>query len=467
MKTQGEIRKWLKFTNRLHSLFFRQSEPLASETLISAGPLNIRLAQDLQRRRIRKIIHSVLPLRFKIGDHYIFDMNNYPSTIQEMSLDLSQCTLLTGSRKPMSQYVSMHKFSLLTRLELLFPLETENALTLLKTIQNPQLLTSLGLYLKNDSPKYDEPDLTPIFDFIVDCPELEKLDLRMTHFTNKLELLSRLHSQSRLKILNLWLYARTDKHLHDLGAVISSVGNLESLDITVDFISDSIYKKTFSEFYQGISQLPGLKKLRLEFTSTHDVKIKPAYSELVNCLDGLSQLEELSFDILDMNLHLEFPSVLKGLNKIAHQLKKFSMDFIGNYFSGNDEIELMDVLVKMKRLRELGISRFSFKQSPESLLKFKEVLEGLEGLKKITWTCFDVSKEGSEVFFDLVRSVLAKRGVEECKFIQNYEMYLNEKKKILFDKILERNPKLQVAEIRASVILNNWYHYPFETCKYS
>jgi len=233
----------------------------------------------------------------------------------------------------------------------------------------------------------------------------------MTHLTHKIGLLSRLSSQYKLRILNLWVLVKIDKHLQDVGAVISNTVNLESLDLTAYFDSDSICQKTFSGFYHGLSQLERLIKLSLNLTSKNIMMIKPAYTELAVCLGGLSQLEELSLDVLDVNLHLDFLSVLEGLNKIAHQLEKFSMNFMGSYFDEKDELGLIDVLEKMKGLRELGIERFSFKQSEKSLLKFKAVLEGYKDLKKIIWKGFESPKEGGDMFFEVMISVLEKKGV--------------------------------------------------------
>lgn len=209
----------------------------------------------------------------------------------------------------------------------------------------------------------------------------------------------------------------------------------------------------------------GLKKLHLQIYGKRDVPMRPVYSELMNCLEGLSQLEEFSLDGFYENLHLEFPSVLQGLSKIAPRLKKFSMDFMGKYFEQKDELGLIELLEKMKGLRELKIQRFSFKHS---LLKFKQVLEGYKHLKKIVWKDFESPKEGSEVFFEMMKVILAKKGIEEVRFIDNQKVAFGEKRKeILFEEIVERNPALKVVEIRSEIFSNNWYNSPFVVEKYT
>jgi len=438
--------------------------------------LNRKLFRDIKQRRIVSLTHSPSPgfpfipaFKYNKGNYYALDMKDYPSSIQGISLNLAKSVIALDDH--VEKLLSMNKFPVLTRLELLFCLELNMASMILKTLPNPQILTSLGLYLRNRFPEYDEQAIIPIFQFIRNnCPGLDKLDLRITHSTEKLGLLN---FQNKLRVLNLWIPVKTEKHLKDLGRFILAAKNLESLDLTIDFDANcDLSKENLDEFYKVIGQLSQLKKLYLNFSPADNHFTRKDYLQyheasashpvLKEAIAYLSRLEELSLRIPNLGNHL----LCEALTRIASQLKSLEVNFYGQALDMNGSLSFIGIFRKMMKLRELCVSKFSLEHE-ENFLSFKEGLKGLKHLEEIELDHFEIPSKGDEILCDLVLSLLKKKGLKELRVKHNFQENVREGRTLVqVDEILKKNPELRIAKIQSRNISFSDYFPPFESFKY-
>jgi len=434
-KIQKEARTWLKYTKKLHSLSFRSIKirtRLKTSMITSFKKLNLKLLRDIHQRRIKRLVH--LPwFGSEMMHYYALDMRCYPPSMQEMSLNLDNCAIALDD-KNVEKLISMEKFSLLMKLELLFCLDLGMPLAILRSIPNPQLLTSLGLSLRNCSPQYERQKLIPILEFLKsNCSGLEKLDLRLTHSTEKLGILGSFSPQNRFRILNLWVSVKSKRYLQGIGFLLLAVKSLlESLDLTIDFDLDFILSlESFSRFYKTLGQLTQLRKLRLNFSPREKpqfrpeyiqyYKVSPSYPALMESIACLSRLEELSLYIPDIESELKAHQLGEALGGLAHQLKRLEVDFYGQSLDVEEYLGFVDVLRKMKELRELSIFRFSLAKQ-KNFLDFKEALESLNKIEKIFLMRFEIPlKGGGETLNEIVLFMLMKKGLKELSAKHNFQ----------------------------------------------
>jgi len=479
MKIQKETRKWLKYIKKLRSLVFihvtYRTQPSPS-MIEPSKKLNLKLFRDIKQRRIVRFVHSPIT-REKAANYYTLDMRDFPSSIQEISLNLAQSVIALDDSH-VEKLISLNKFPVLARLELLFCLEVNMTSMILKTLSNPQLLTSLGLYLRNRFPQYDEQSLVSIFEFMrKNCPGLDKLDLRITHPTEKL---NNLHLPNKLRVLNLWVSVKTERHLQSIGSFLSAIKGLESLDLTIDFDLNSLLSGgEFCEFYRTLDKLTQLKRLCLSFSPREEAHIRSGYVQnfkippssypaLMESIACLAHLKELCLQGLGIEISLQVQQLGEALEKVARQLQRLTLHFEGKALDLDGDLGFINLLSKMTELRELSLSKFLFTQE-KCFEDFKEVLRSFKSLERIEMDQFGIPAAGDSILGHLVVSVLKKKGLKEFRTKQIFQEGIRKGKiaiGVLFPEILKENPELRFIKIESQDISYNWWYDPFESFKY-
>jgi len=454
MEIQRETSKWLKYTKSLRYVLFKNAvyQQGNCKTSKEAG---LKGLENMKRTKIMKVAHSDSCRQFKKVNNFPLYMDKYPSTLQEISINLESPSIILG------QQVSMHKFQHLRKLELLFPLDLRTAWMILQTIPNPQLLTCLGFYLKVPCGEFDR-EIIPILSFIMNCPLLEKITIQINYQNSRLKAL-RLPPQNNLKALNFGISVNCDRHLREIGAFLLTTNELESLNLRVNFNGKC---EAFVEFCESLRKLTCLKKLCLKLnTGDHYVDTEKISLDLLNSIACLDRLEEICVYVPDLFGKLHARQFFGVLGKIADQLKKIELEFCGKNLYEKDLIEFFYLLGKVKNLMDLRIDKFSI-EDLGGLLKFKQVLEGMESVKKIYWRNFVISREGYEILFEMIMSLLEKKGVEELVLQHSHQWNVPKiYKSVVFEEVLKKNPWLKFAKIESQMVRDGFFSRNFDICK--
>lgn len=320
---------------------------------------------------------------------------------------------------------------------------------LLASLPHPERLMSLSLTLQSWNTD-DENKIHNLEEIFQNCHSLKTFKLSTPTEITTFRHLNFLKGSS-LKHLELAFQIRDETLIMNLGYLLGSLQDLESLKLGVTGRLSCNVMESYFSFFGQLSELSQLCSLNLAITTYAwpQVKIAGLLDELGKCIDKLPELKDLAFRHIQADYGNEFGTLIKPLRNKAKQLRKLRLDFEHQTLKPNDSKALLRLIEEAKDIQILKLSNL--------VLKNKDFLDGLNKGLSMSRNLKTLELEqmsgviSTESFEDLAENILKKRGVEKFYARMKWTPGKMKKEKKFttqnIREILERNPYLKSVRI--------------------
>jgi len=451
---------WLTHLRQLKTLRIKNSQSSYRYSHLNFKHLNQKFFKALKRKKLQKF-----KFLLGIGPEDVSEglmISNYPSTLKELTLSLDRSQLDPIQYFSFQNYFSLSQISHLQKLELLFPIPLQLLNNLLSSIANPIELTCLGLQLA-DRNLPGENDISLLTNFLQKCTHLKELNLKFYLWIDIFTKLTPLQP-FQLKSLNLTVQIDEEIHLTTLGSFLKNFSQLQKLKL---LILNSSWSNSFQEgfviFNQDLAKLTELKKFDVYFWllgSTPTSKTPGVLSNLANCVNSLTQLEELYLNHTEADFENELFILTDALRGKSSQLKRLRLEFKAEKLKEQDVINFIKTIQKFEKLEELEFKGLSLINA-EIFELFSKIICNSKKLRILNLKKLSTPGASGWNILSMLKEILLRPGFESICYEEPWNSSANlrfaECQKLNMKEIVEKNSRLKSVSLPSYMFQGHFY----------
>jgi len=460
--------RWIFYPKRLSKLYFILRKFVESPLAPKINRYIQKFLKVMQKKKLQ-VIKILLQSRYEPSLEKFLLFKNYPKTIEKFSFSWHGCgseTLKNDFDK--NNTFTLQNFGNLQTFNIAAPLSKEKVSQILHSNSSPDHLDHLefGFNLQENH----APPL--IYQYLKQFPNLTTISLKTDYpptqwglFTNSLALMP-------LKNLKLDTLIHEVEDLKYLGDMIQNSVGLSGLILKLkkDQAIDFSLNNCFEDFFENISKLENLNKLKIYFTLLSQGRgvggaMKKAstnnngfVSNLSSCLNKLESIRELSIRFRQGNYVEELPELIQSLKPKSGQMKKLRIGFGGEKISPQNMMDFFLLLSEMRNLESLVLNEVYLEKS--SLFEtYTSLLLEIPQLRKIQMNKISGFLNLLQLK-NFVSTLLQKKGFRKIYCTKNLQASkitgtLGESDKIDLATILGKNPQLEQLYVPFDIFTSN------------